>query len=104
MIDASHTIKDPLEDLLQSLEAILEAYAKALLIDQKTLKEAQQLQDVVACQEILQTAYRTDVRPLIAQARKNVGASLSPIKTFRNLKVRAQLIQERGKNSLATGL
>lgn len=104
MIDASHTIKDPLEDLLQSLEAILEAYAKALLIDQKALKEAQQLQDVVACQEILQTAYRTDVRPLIAQARKNVGGSLSPITTFRNLKVRAQLIQERGKNSVATGL
>ena len=104
MIDASHTIKDPLEDLLQSLEAILEAYAKALLIDQKTLKEAQQLQDVVACQEILQTAYRTDVRPLIAQARKNVGGSLSPITAFRNLKVRTQLIQERGKNSLAKGL
>ena len=68
------------------------------------LKEAQKLQDVVACQEILQTAYRTDVRPLIAQARINVGGSLSPIKTFRNLKVRAQLIQERGKNSLAKGL
>ena len=104
MIDASHTIKDPLEDLLQSLEAILEAYAKALLIDQKALKEAQQIQDVVACQEILQTAYRTDVRPLIAQARKNVGGSLSPITAFRNLKVRSQLIQERGKNSVATGL
>ncbi|HNR08779.1 MAG TPA: TIM barrel protein, partial [Saprospiraceae bacterium] len=33
MIDASHNIKDPLEDLLQSVEAILQAYAKALLID-----------------------------------------------------------------------
>ena len=34
MIDASHNVKDPLEDLMQSLEAIQEAYAKALLVDQ----------------------------------------------------------------------
>ncbi len=30
MIDASHNIKDPLEDLLQSVEAIKVAYAQAL--------------------------------------------------------------------------
>src|SRR5690606_15965222 len=52
MIDASHNIKDPLEDLIQSLEAIQEAYAKALLIDRKGLKTAQQEHDVVQCQEI----------------------------------------------------
>ena len=33
MIDASHNIKDPLEDLLQSVEAIMIAYAQALLVD-----------------------------------------------------------------------
>ena len=48
MIDASHNVKDPLEDLIQSLEAIQEAYAKALLIDQKALKiEKQELEQVV---------------------------------------------------------
>jgi L-rhamnose isomerase/sugar isomerase len=30
MIDASHNVKDPLEDLLQSVEAIKLAYAQAL--------------------------------------------------------------------------
>ena len=64
MIDASHNVKDPLEDLIQSLEAIQEAYAKALLVNQKELLRAQQENDVVGCQEILQDAYRTDVRPL----------------------------------------
>ena len=39
IIDASHNIKDPLEDLLQS-EAIKIAYAQALLIDQKALAAA----------------------------------------------------------------
>ena len=104
MIDASHNIKDPLEDLLQSLEAILEAYAKALLVDQLALRESQKQQDVVGCQEILQAAYRTDVRPLLAAARAKAGGCLNPIHAYRNLAVRSKLIQERGKHTVASGL
>ncbi len=104
MIDASHNVKDPLEDLIQSLEAIQEAYAKALLIDQEVLRTAQLENDVVKCQEILQGAYRTDVRPLLEKARLNVGGVINPIDAFRSLRVRDQLIKERGKNTIATGL
>ncbi len=104
LIDASHDAKDPLEDLIQSLEAIQEAYAKALLVDQEALKIAQQENDVVKCQEILQNAYRTDVRPLLEKARLNSDGALSPINAYRSLNIRQQLIQERGKNTVATGL
>jgi L-rhamnose isomerase/sugar isomerase len=104
MIDASHNIKDPLEDLIQSLEAIQEAYAKAMLIDQGALKAAQIDNDVVKCQEILQGAYRTDVRPLLEKARLNAGGAISPIDAYRSLGVRDGLIQERGKHTVATGL
>ena len=104
MIDASHNVKDPLEDLIQSLEAIQEAYAKALLIDQDELKAAQLDNDVVKCQEILQGAYRTDVRPLLEKARLNLGGAISPIESYRSLGVRGQLIKERGKKTIATGL
>ncbi len=104
MIDASHNVKDPLEDLLQSLEAIQEAYAKALLIDHAQLKDAQLNHDVVKCQELLQDAYRTDVRPLLEKARLNRNGALNPISAYRTLDVRNQLIQERGKHTVATGL
>tara|TARA_B100000953_G_scaffold58125_1_gene45957 strand:- start:12 stop:1292 length:1281 start_codon:yes stop_codon:yes gene_type:complete len=104
MIDASHNLKDPLEDLIQSLEAIQEAYAKALLIDQDGLKAAQEANDVSLCQEILQDAYRTDVRPLIREARLKTGGAINPIDAYRKLEVREHLIQERGKNTIATGL
>ncbi len=104
MIDASHNIKDPLEDLIQSLEAIQEAYAKALLIDQKRLTAAQQENDVTLCQEILQDAFRTDVRPLLAQARCLSGSAIDPLSVYRSLNIRKQLINERGPNSVATGL
>ena len=53
MIDASHNVKDPLEDLLQSVEAIKIAYAQALLVDAADLKTAQNNLDTVQCQEIL---------------------------------------------------
>ncbi|SDM45670.1 sugar isomerase [Kriegella aquimaris] len=104
MIDASHNIKDPLEDLIQSLEAIQEAYAKALLVDQEQLKVAQQQNDVVQCQEILQNAYRTDVRPLLERARLQMGSALHPLMTYRSLQVRDNLIKERGRHTVATGL
>ena len=104
MIDASHNIKDPLEDLLQSLEAIQEAYAKALLIDQDRLAAAQRDHDVVACQEILQDAFRTDVRPLLQRARLGRGGALDPLRAYRQLGVREALIRERGKHTVATGL
>lgn len=104
MIDASHNTKDPLEDLIQSLEAIQEAYAKALLVDQNLLREAQVNHDVVKCQELLQDAYRTDVRPLLEKARLNRGGALHPINAYRSLNIRKNLIKDRGADSVASGL
>jgi L-rhamnose isomerase / sugar isomerase len=104
MIDASHNVKDPLEDLLQSVEAIMIAYAQALSVDRKALEIAQNENDTVRCQEILQNAFRTDVRALVAEASRRAGGALSPIQVFRNLKVRESLIKERGLKTVATGL
>jgi L-rhamnose isomerase/sugar isomerase len=104
MIDASHNVKDPLEDLLQSLQAIKISYAKALLVDREKLVDAQNNNDVVAAQEIIQQAFNTDVRPLIAEARLREGGALNPLSVFRNEKVRENLIKERGMKTMATGL
>ena len=104
MIDASHNVKDPLEDLLQSVEGIMMSYAQALSVDRKTLEEAQANNDVVRCQEILQNAFRTDVRALTAEARLRAGGALNPLGLFRSLKVRDNLIAERGLKTVATGL
>ena len=104
MIDASHNIKDPMEDLLQSVEAIMVAYAQALSVDRKALEIAQEENDVVRAQEILQNAFRTDVRALVAEARLRSGAALNPVGLYRDLEVRNALIAERGFKTIATGL
>lgn len=103
MIDASHNVKDPLEDLLQSVEAIMIAYAQALLVDRNALKAAQDNNDVAKAQEILQNTFRSDLRPLVAEARLRAGAALSPIGLYRDLAVRNNLVNHRG-NTVATGL
>jgi L-rhamnose isomerase/sugar isomerase len=104
MIDASHNVKDPLEDLLQSVEAIMLAYTQSLLVDRKKLTEAQNNNDVVTAQEILQQAFRTDVRSLVAEAQLRSGAALDPLVVYRDEKVREHLIKERGSKTVATGL
>ena len=104
MIDASHNVKDPLEDLLQSVEAIKIAYAQALLVDTNALAAAQESSDVVTAQEILQKAFRTDTRPIVAEARFRSGGALDPLKLFRSLRVRENLIKQRGQKTVATGL
>src|SRR5690606_15168948 len=104
MIDASHNLKDPLVDLLQSVEAIKIAYTQALLVDREALKAAQQSNDVVLAQEILQEAYRTDVRSILAEARLRSGAALDPVKLFWKEHIREKLIKERGDHTVATGL
>ncbi|GGE99593.1 L-rhamnose catabolism isomerase [Hymenobacter cavernae] len=104
MIDASHNTKDPLEDLLQSVNSILTSYAKALIVDRATLRDAQLNNDVVKAEEILRDAFLTDVRPLVMEAYRQSGGALDPIAAYRAERIREQLIQRRGKLSVSTGL
>lgn len=104
MIDASHNTKDPIADLLQSLENISIAYAKALLVNRKLLHEAQQNNDVVMAEQILQNAFQTDVRSLVAEARKRNGFAINPLQCFTENSFRADRIKIRGANATATGL
>lgn len=104
MIDASHNLKDPLEDLLQATDQIQFTIAQALLIDRQALAAAQDAADPALAAELLQAAYRTDVRPIVAAARRRNGAAIDPLATFRRLGYRAAMIAERGSDSLSTGL
>ena len=104
MIDASHNVKDPLEDLLQSVDAIMLAYTHSLLIDRNKLNAAQDVNDVVAAQEILQNTFRTDVRSIAAEARLRGGGVLDPLQFYRQSNVREKLIKERGSKTVSTGL
>lgn len=82
MIDQSHNIKPKVEAMIQSVLYIQEAYAKALLIDKPALAAAQDDGDVVRAEEILQAAYRTDVRPLLAAVREELDVPPDPLAAY----------------------
>jgi L-rhamnose isomerase/sugar isomerase len=84
MIDQSHNVKDPIEALLQTVVALQNAYARALLVDRVQLSDAQQSNDVMMAEGALTEAYETDVRPLTAEARRRSGGALDPVRTFRS--------------------
>ena len=104
MIDASHNLKDPMEDLLQSVYSIKIAFARALILDYNLLKDAQKRNDVATCQSLLQDAFSTDVRPLVKEAIYQRGGALDALAAYRELDVRKKLIAARGLDSKSTGL
>lgn len=95
MIDQSHNLKDPLEDLLQSITNIQTAYAKALLVDRAALSSHQENNDAVMAGETLHTAYETDVRALTAEARRRQGGALNPLAAYRASGYRVEKARER---------
>src|SRR2546421_5939117 len=83
-IDQSHNIEPKVEAMIQTVVNLQEAYAKALLVDRAALEQAQAEGDVLAANRILLDAFSTDVRPLCAKAREELGASADPIAAFRS--------------------
>jgi L-rhamnose isomerase/sugar isomerase len=104
MIDESHNVKDPLEDLIQATTAIQHTIAQALLVDRAALADRQEANDAAACAELIHRAFRTDVTPLVAEARRRNGAALDPLAAFRAVGYREAAIGERGWQAAATGL
>lgn len=84
MIDQSHNLKDPAEALLQTVDQLQQAYAKALLVDAQALDIYQDAGDVLMAERTLKDAFETDVRPLVAEARRRNGGALDPVATFRS--------------------
>ena len=99
MIDQSHNLKDPVEALLQSVDQLQQAYAKALLVDRAALAGHQEAGDVILAERTLKAAYETDVRPLVAEARLRAGAAADPVAAFRASGYRARVAGARASGA-----
>jgi len=95
MLDQSHNVTDPIESLMLSASDVQRAYAQALLVDRKTLADAQQANDALAATQELRKAYRTDVEPILALARLEQGGAIDPLATYRAAGYRAKIAEIR---------
>lgn len=96
MIDQSHNIEPKLEAMLVSILNCQTAYAKALIIDWKDLREFQTAGDVLGAQQKYVEAFETDVRPLLAQVRIEKGLNPDPIAAYRADNYAQKVAETRG--------
>lgn len=82
MLDQCHNIEPKIPAQLRSVMNVQEAVAKALLVDAEALREAQLAGDVLGANAVLMDAYNTDVRPLLAELREEMGLAPDPVKAY----------------------
>ena len=96
MLDQNHNIEGKIAAVIQSVINIQIAYAKALLVDLNKLREKQNNGDVLGAHQTLLEAYQSDVRPLLAEIRKEQGIDPDPVKAYRSSGYEEKIAQERG--------
>jgi len=95
MLDQCHNIEPKIPAQIRSVMNVQEATAKALLVDQDKLAEAQRSGDVLAANAALMDAYNTDVRPLLAGLREEMGLDPDPIAAYRGSGYAEKIVAER---------
>lgn len=99
MIDQTHNIEPKIEAMILSVMNLQEAYAKALLVDRAGLAESRHSGDVLGAHRILLDAYATDVRPLCARVREDLGGAADPISAFKQSGYAERAAEERGEGA-----
>jgi L-rhamnose isomerase/sugar isomerase len=82
MLDQCHNIEPKIPAQIRSVMNVQEATAKALLIDTDALARAQEAGDVLGAHAVLMDAFASDVRPLLAETREDMGLDPDPVAAF----------------------
>jgi L-rhamnose isomerase / sugar isomerase len=83
MLDQCHNIEPKIQGQIRSVLNVQEATAKALLVDVDALRTAQRTGDVLGANAVLMDAYNTDVRPLLAELREDMGLDPDPVAAYK---------------------
>jgi L-rhamnose isomerase/sugar isomerase len=103
MIDQCHNIEGKMAPMIYSVLNCQEAYAKSLVVPRAKLAAAQAEGQVLEAHRILTETFRTDVRPLLAQVREEIGAPVDPIAAYWASGYEAKIRQERGVAATSGG-
>src|SRR5689334_6439067 len=95
MLDQCHNIEAKIPAIIRSVMNVQEATAKALLVDPVALTEAQRSGDVLEANAVIMDAYNTDVRPLLAEVREEIGLDADPIGAYRRSGWAEKIVEER---------
>ena len=82
MLDQCHNIEPKIPAMIRSVMNLQETFARALLVDRDALRAAQSAGDILEANRLLQDAYQTDVRPLLAELRVRRGLAADPYRAY----------------------
>jgi L-rhamnose isomerase/sugar isomerase len=103
MLDQCHNIEGKIAPVIYSVLNCQEAYAKALIVPRPQLAAAQAGGEVLEAHRLLNEAYRTDVRPLLAQVREELGLAADPIAAYKASGYEEKIRAERGTANASGG-
>ncbi|MCX4510812.1 L-rhamnose isomerase [Streptomyces sp. NBC_01619] len=95
MLDQCHNIEAKIPAIIRSVMNVQEATAKALLVDGDALAAAQRSGDVLAANAVLMDAYNTDVRPMLAEVREEIGIDPDPMAAYARSGWAQKIVDER---------
>jgi L-rhamnose isomerase / sugar isomerase len=101
MLDQCHNIEPKIPGQIRSVMNVQEATAKALLVDTGALAAAQQAGDVLGANAVLMDAYATDVRPLLAELRREAGLDPDPVAAYARSGYAERIAAERAGGAQA---
>lgn len=102
MLDQCHNIEPKIQGQIRSVMNVQEATAKALLVDRDALSAAQSSGDVLEANAVFMDAYNTDVRPLLAELREEMGLDPDPVAAYKASGYYERIAEER-KDGQAAG-
>ena len=103
MLDQSHNVTDPIESLMISAIEVQRSFIQALLVDREALAGYQSDNDALMASQTLKQAFRTNVDPILQQARMQHGGAYDPVITYRESRYRQSVAAERPAVSGAGG-
>jgi L-rhamnose isomerase/sugar isomerase len=103
MLDECHNIEGKMLSTIVAVMNCQEAYAKALCVPRGVLAELRQSGQVLLAHKLLTDAFRTDVRPLLAQVREEMGVPVDPVAAYLASGYEEKVRQERGVASTSGG-
>jgi len=95
MLDQCHNIEPKIPAVIRSVMNVQEATAKALLVDREALAAAQEAGDVLGANAVFMDAYNTDVRPLLAGLREEMGLDPDPVAAYHRSGYQDKIIADR---------
>jgi L-rhamnose isomerase/sugar isomerase len=95
MLDQCHNIEPKIPGQIRSVMNVQEATAKALLVDRTALADAQQRGDVLGANAVVMDAYNTDVRPLVAEVRGELGLDADPMASYARSGYAERIVTDR---------